>query len=195
MMIEAIIPLELRQRVVAVWGRDKFDLSKADFDARVQCYKRLTTVWQDPHVAVTHPDFIMGGRWDQTNTVLVDDSVEKGRSEPFNLIEIPEYFGNENEVGEILPQVHDYLNHLSMHSNVSACLRMVPFKAMAAPIGPPSSYGQPPVGGSVQTHSPLPMNGPTSSYEPPPINGPPSQPWGAKGPQQVSQPWTPQGRY
>jgi hypothetical protein len=72
--------------------------------------------------------------------VLVDDSLEKGKSEPFNLIEIPEFFGDENERGEILPQVHDFLNQLSLHSNVSACLRARPFKAQRAP---PTSLGEP----------------------------------------------------
>jgi hypothetical protein len=64
---------------------------------------------------------------------LIDDSLEKGRSEPFNLVEIPEFFGDEMEIGEFLPQVHDFLNHLSMQSNVSACIRAQPFNALLAP--------------------------------------------------------------
>lgn len=128
-MCNAILTTELRKKVIAVWGREKFGLSRQDFDLRVQCYKRLTRLWSDEEIARSHPDFSQGARWDQTNTVLVDDSVEKGRSEPFNLIEVPEFYGNANEQGGILPQVHDYLNHLSMHSNVSACLRTSPFKA------------------------------------------------------------------
>ncbi|KAA8572878.1 hypothetical protein EYC84_003443 [Monilinia fructicola] len=61
------------------------------------------------------------------NTVLIDDSSEKARSEPYNLIEIPEFFGDHKEVGDILPQVHDFLNFLSMHENVSAAIRHSPF--------------------------------------------------------------------
>lgn len=143
-IISAIIPPDLRQKVVAVWARDKFKLSPRDYDLRVQCYKRLSTVWSDPHIAQTHPEFLAGRRWDQANTVLVDDSYEKGRSEPFNLLEIPEFFGDMNEPGEILPQVHDYLNLLSRHSNVSACLRAVPFRALAAPMRPPPPLAPPP---------------------------------------------------
>ena len=60
---------------------------------------------------------------------LIDDSFEKARSEPYNIIEIPEFSGNPNEPGNILPQVHDYLNYLSSHDNVSACLRSRPFTA------------------------------------------------------------------
>lgn len=132
-MCNAILTNDLRKKVIAVWGRNKFGLSDSDFNLRVQCYKRLTTLWNDPLIAKSHPEYNLGGRWDQSNTVLVDDSLEKGRSEPFNLIEVPEFFGDEHEQGHILPQVHDYLNHLSMHSNVSGCLRSSPFKPQISP--------------------------------------------------------------
>lgn len=138
-MCNAILTPELRKQVVAIWGRDKFNLSRADYELRVQCYKRLSQLWSDTTVARSHPLWASGGRWNQTNTVLVDDSLEKGRSEPFNLIEIPEFVGDQKEIGEFLPQVHDYLNHLSMHSNVSACLRARPFKAQLAPSRIPDS--------------------------------------------------------
>jgi hypothetical protein len=145
-MCNAILTPELRKKVVAIWGRDTFGLSHADYDMRVQCYKRLTKLWSDNKIARSHPLWASGGRWTQTNTVLVDDSLEKGRSEPFNLVEIPEFFGDENESGEILPQVHDFLNHLSLHSNVSACLRAQPFKAH---LTPPTSLGSLDQGGIV----------------------------------------------
>jgi NLI interacting factor-like phosphatase len=141
-MCNAILTPDLRKKVVAIWGRDKFGLSQADYGMRVQCYKRLTKLWADNKVARSHPLWDMGLRWDQTNTVLIDDSLEKGRSEPFNLVEIPEFFGDEKETGEFLPQVHDFLNHLSMHSNVSACLRARPFKAQLAPL-PPTEISDP----------------------------------------------------
>jgi hypothetical protein len=135
-MIRSIIPLPLCRKVVAIWARDKFNLTLEDYNSHVQCYKRLTYLWQDPRIAYSHPEYSHGYRWDQTNTVLVDDSIEKGRSEPYNLIEIPEFLGAENEPRDILPQVHDHLNYLSMHSDVSACLKMYPFRAMSAPFGP-----------------------------------------------------------
>jgi hypothetical protein len=131
-MCDAILSTNMRKKVAAIWGREKFDLTKVDYDSRVQCYKRLTKLWTDPAIVRAHPAYDQGGKWDQTNTVLVDDSLEKGRSEPFNLIEIPEFFGDENEQGGILPQVHDYLNHLAMHSNVSSVLRTAPFKTLLA---------------------------------------------------------------
>ncbi|TVY81476.1 putative FCP1 homology domain-containing protein, partial [Lachnellula suecica] len=147
-IVDAILPPTLKERCVAIWGRDKFHLTPTDYARRVQCYKRLKTVWQDPQVARSHPDFTLGANWDQTNTVLVDDSIEKGQSEPYNLIEIPEYVGNVHESGDILPQVHDYLNQLSLSSNVSAHMRHIPFRAQAAPAGPPGPNGQPVVWGT-----------------------------------------------
>ncbi|PBP15917.1 phosphoprotein phosphatase [Diplocarpon rosae] len=87
-------------------------------------------VWNDPKIAASHPGFQRGERWNHTNTVLVDDSPEKGRSEPYNLITIPQFSGDAYEQGQILPQVHDYLNSLSLHSNVAAYLRACPFQAV-----------------------------------------------------------------
>ncbi|KXH24880.1 phosphoprotein phosphatase [Colletotrichum salicis] len=117
-----------RRRVLAVWGRDKFGLSESDFKLRVQVYKRLEMVWAQANVQRAHPDAAYGGRWDQTNTVLVDDSLEKARSEPFNLLRIPEFFGDASEPGYVVPQVHDYLNQLCYQSDISAYMRTNPFR-------------------------------------------------------------------
>jgi len=128
-----------RASLVAVWARDRFALSRADYARRVQCYKRLSLLWADDTVAASHPGHdaaaAAGGaaapvRWDQSNTVLVDDSVEKGRSEPHNLIQIPEFAG-QDEKDDVLPQVHDYINHLACQEDVSAYIRANPFRLQA----------------------------------------------------------------
>jgi hypothetical protein len=137
-MCDAILSPELRGKVAAVWGRDKFNLTSADFNLRVQCYKRLSRIWGDAKIQASHPGYSFGGRWDQTNTVLIDDSREKGRSEPHNLIVVPEWMGDLTEADNILPQVHDHLNHLSMHSNVSASLRSYPFRPRVGIVSRPS---------------------------------------------------------
>ncbi|KAK5627176.1 hypothetical protein RRF57_002891 [Xylaria bambusicola] len=124
-MCARIIKPEDRAKLVAVWDRGSFNLSKADYKQRVQCYKRLTALWNDPVVGTSHPD---GEKWSQLNTVLIDDSMEKARSEPFNLIQIPEFTGDVNEPGFMLPQVHDYLNECSQQTNVSAYIRSQPFR-------------------------------------------------------------------
>ncbi|KAH7393106.1 HAD-like domain-containing protein [Cadophora sp. MPI-SDFR-AT-0126] len=129
LMCNSILDQELRRKVIAIWGREMFGLSPSDYNARTQCYKRLTKLWDDQRIAASHPSYEFGERWSHANTVLVDDSPEKGRTEPFNMILIPEFFGDKNEPGQILPQVHDYLNKLSMHSNVAAYLKAHPFRA------------------------------------------------------------------
>ncbi|KAM0324159.1 hypothetical protein ACHAQA_008351 [Verticillium albo-atrum] len=120
-----VAPASYVNRLVAAWGRDKFDLSSADYAQRVQCYKRLQRIWADPAIQAAHPD---GARWDQTNTVLVDDSLEKARSEPYNLLRIPEFFGDADEATDVLPQVHDYINLLCYQSDISQYMRLHPFE-------------------------------------------------------------------
>lgn len=122
-----------RDRLVAVWARDRFGLTPSDYNSRVQCYKRLESLWADPVVRASHPDAARGGRWDQSNTILVDDSVEKARSEPHNLLCIPEFAGDPatesaTEAGLVLPQVHDYLNELSWQVDISQYVRANPFR-------------------------------------------------------------------
>lgn len=127
-MVSRLLTPEECERCLLIWARDQFGLSAEDYDTRVQCYKRLSLVWNDPRVAAAHPDAANGGRWDQSNTVLVDDSLEKGRTEPFNILALPEFSGLANETAEVLPQVHDYLNALSWQADVSRYMRQNPFK-------------------------------------------------------------------
>ncbi|ORY71257.1 HAD-like domain-containing protein, partial [Pseudomassariella vexata] len=126
MLLQLLTP-EQREQVVAVWARDTLGLTPADYSARVQVYKRLEKLWQDPAISASHPEAALGRKWDQTNTVLVDDSVEKARSQPFNLIGLPEFKGNEAEYGHVLPQVHDFLNECTKQRDVSCYIRSNPF--------------------------------------------------------------------
>lgn len=130
MVNELLTPESLKQ-VVAVWGRDRFGLTESDYNARTQCYKRLTTLWDDPLIKSSFPRTrggFEGGCWDQGNTVLIDDSAEKARSEPFNAITLPEFTGGVDVTVDVLPKVHDYLNELCYQEDVSAYMRANPFK-------------------------------------------------------------------
>ena len=124
-MVTTLLTPELREKVIQIWGRRKFNLTPGDFDRRVVCYKRLDTVWKDPKVALSHPERAYGQVWDQTNTILIDDTADKAKSEPHNIIEVPEWSGDMSD--NTLPLVHDFLNNLSLHTNVSAVLRTNPF--------------------------------------------------------------------
>ncbi|RDA95727.1 hypothetical protein CP533_1107 [Ophiocordyceps camponoti-saundersi (nom. inval.)] len=127
-MVSQLLTPEQRSRCVVAWGRDRLGLSASDYASRVQCYKRLSTAWNHPVVQASHPFALLGGRWGQSNTVLVDDSREKGRSEPYNILEVPEFSGPDNETCHVLPQVHDYLNALSYQEDISRYMRLQPFQ-------------------------------------------------------------------
>ncbi|KAF4120205.1 CPDc [Geosmithia morbida] len=128
-MVSQLLTPEQRGRCVVVWGRDRFGLSGDDYNSRVQCYKRLGRLWDDRDVRRSYPgDPDAGRRWDQTNTVLVDDSTEKGRSEPFNILALPEFSATSDESTQVLPQVHDYLNDLCWQSDISRHIRQNPFR-------------------------------------------------------------------
>ncbi|RKF83891.1 putative FCP1 homology domain-containing protein [Golovinomyces cichoracearum] len=126
-MCHLILPPEIRKKIVTIWARDKFDLSDEDYNLRVVCFKRLTKLWSDNTVSMSHPEYLRGARWDQSNTILVDDSSEKARTEPFNLIQVPEFLGDPHEPGRILAKVFEYLKQASMYSNMSSYLRQKPF--------------------------------------------------------------------
>lgn len=127
-MVAQLLSPAQRAKCVVIWARDRLGLSPADYSARVQVYKRLTAIWNDPRVLASHPAAAHGQRWDQTNTVLVDDSAEKGRSEPYNILQLPEFEGLNTEPLDVLPQVHDYLNTLCYQANISSYIRDRPFK-------------------------------------------------------------------
>lgn len=134
-MCAQLLPPAYLSRVVAVWGRDRFGLTPTDYARRTQCYKRLTRLWADPDVvrSSNNSNSSNGGRWDQSNTVLIDDSAEKARSEPHNAVTLPEFAGDlaAEEEGDggpaVLARVADYLDALAWQVDVSAYIRMRPF--------------------------------------------------------------------
>jgi hypothetical protein len=64
-----------------------------------------------------------GHRWDQTNTILIDDSKLKASSEPFNILEIPE-FNDDPSIDEtkLFTKVLSRLEYLAHHDDVSKVL-------------------------------------------------------------------------
>lgn len=119
-----------RKALLAEWGRDKLNLTSEQYKNKVQVYKTLDTVWGDQAVQARYPRSASAGanaktRWDQSNTVLLDDSKLKAVSEPFNIIELPEYEGFETagqDGDTIFPRVLSRLEMLSRHDDVSKVL-------------------------------------------------------------------------
>lgn len=144
---------EKRKRMVALWGRDKFGLTPVQYNAKLQVYKELRKVWTAPEIQAVYPGnedvkpaappkrsggkhskksrkrqqagaFPPGQRWDQTNTILIDDSKLKALSEPFNILEIPEFTNDSNiDESDLFTKVLAKLDVLSRHDDVSKVLR------------------------------------------------------------------------
>ncbi|KAL5351596.1 hypothetical protein ACLOAV_003456 [Pseudogymnoascus australis] len=128
LMADKLFPGPRRQFLVAEWGRDRMGLTPEDFVRRVQVYKRLEKVWAEPSIQSRHPLQETGATWGQSNTILIDDSLEKARSEPFNLVELPEFKGN-SEPTDVLQHLTMYLDDILMQKDVSTYMRQNPFKA------------------------------------------------------------------
>ena len=120
-----------KESSITIWSRDQLGLTREDSLKNVQCYKRLTRVWTNRAIQAQHPFAASGFFWDQTNTVLIDDSAEKARSEPYNCITLPDFNKDSDESLPVLPRVHDYLNMLACQEDVSCFIRAHPFDTHA----------------------------------------------------------------
>ena len=117
-----------RSSLVTVWARDKFNLTNEQYNAKIQVYKDLDLVWQDPKIAASHPAASMGKSWNQSNTVLIDDSKLKASAQPFNILEVPEFTGKETPEESPLQAVVGYLECMRWQQDVSAYMREKPFQ-------------------------------------------------------------------
>lgn len=116
---------EERKKLVAIWARDKLRLGK-NYQNRVQVYKHLSWLWADENIQASNPN--PTSKWTQSNTVLIDDSVEKAASEPYNLLKIEEFEAKPEQMQtDVLGQVVQHLERLKWQSNVSAFLKIMPF--------------------------------------------------------------------
>ena len=120
-----------REMLLDEWGRDTLGLTSTQYKERVQVYKRLDRIWDNENVQHLHPDFKLGERWGQHNTVLIDDSILKATAQPFNHVEVPEFVrgGSEKEGHgrNVLGQVVGYLEEARKWSDLSGFVRRRPF--------------------------------------------------------------------
>lgn len=99
-MVNKLFHPKYRAQMAAIWARDKLDLNKVQYYAKVQVYKKLDKIWADPNIQTSAQS---GQKWNQTNTVLVDDSHVKALAQPHNLVQVPEFENNApKEGGEAL---------------------------------------------------------------------------------------------
>lgn len=139
MLTRLFTPQQIPQ-LVAIWSRQESRLGEL-INEKVQVYKQLHWFWDDPIVQASacrsrdpdlpgtersDPGF---GKWDQTNTVLVDDSLEKADSEPYNLVQVEEFTGNAGSTQEdVLGAVLAYIEDLAWERDVSSAIHYKPFE-------------------------------------------------------------------
>ena len=123
-MINAAFSNKQKQQLLAVWARDTLGLTESQYNAKVQVYKTLERIWNG-EFAIKDT-----GAFDQTNTVLFDDSTEKAVGHPYNLVCVPEFFGTrgQNKGDTVLRQCIEYLEKLRWQSDISAYIRAYPFE-------------------------------------------------------------------
>ncbi|KAF9939543.1 hypothetical protein BGZ67_009309 [Mortierella alpina] len=143
--VEAMLSFGFGDRVSRldrVWTRDHFRLPAVDYARKVLTIKDLEYVWDGiekekktakkpdgdrPH----HPKYAV--QFDQTNTVLIDDSKHKSQLQPHNGLALRDFdqdlarAGTDNE----LLKVRAYLEKLIYQENVSAFMRLHPFDSTA----------------------------------------------------------------
>jgi hypothetical protein len=139
-MVAQLFTPEQHAKLVKIWSREHLRLGK-HFEAKVQVYKQLTWLWEDAEVQASFPNptdisfSVEDGwkeasptKWDQSNTVLLDDSVDKAASEPHNLVQVDEFTKETKfDDDDVLGRVVAYLEDLKWEADVSAAMRERPF--------------------------------------------------------------------
>lgn len=126
-----------KSRIAAIWNRDDLRLGP-HYNTRVQIYKQLSWLWEDPIVQSTFPENDPGTCWDQSNTVLIDDSKFKALSEPHNLIQIDEFTierARSGQPDDTLLAVANYLEGVKKSSDASVIMKNLPFVYVPMELG------------------------------------------------------------
>jgi len=134
-ILKSLLSPKHKKDCVAIWARDTLRLTPSQYRNKTQVYKRLEWIWSDESIQKTHPHRHKGARWDQTNTLLIDDSIIKALAQPYNLINLPE-FDEAAVIAEarltdeeaVLAQVVAYIDEARWWSNVSTYVKRRSFK-------------------------------------------------------------------
>ncbi|KAF9204459.1 hypothetical protein BGZ49_005271 [Haplosporangium sp. Z 27] len=123
-----------------IWDRSHFNLRDLDFKRNVLTLKNLEFVWDQieyDRQYATDEELLEGNKYgmhyDQTNTVLIDDSVHKSQLQPYNCVLLTEFDLKLSQAGtdtELL-KVMEYLTRLAVQQNVSAYIKRNPFEKAA----------------------------------------------------------------
>ncbi|CAG8525252.1 17005_t:CDS:1 [Acaulospora morrowiae] len=126
-------------KLIDVWNRDQFSLTFRQYHRKTLTIKDLDKVWKKlnsnrvpkPYLNAKSTSFPASIVWDQTNTILIDDSKLKAQLQPFNSIHLLEFneslalSGRDCELRDVIP----YLETLKCQTNVSAYIKNSPYKS------------------------------------------------------------------
>jgi hypothetical protein len=147
---EDIFSTVQKQKLAAKWSRNQLGLTPDQFNNKVQVYKELEKVWADPKIQAKFPTKkdragkaafnatryasgldeqtemtgFLNKRWDQSNTVLIDDSTLKAAANPYNILQVPEFTNvpNDNDT-TVLKELLIKIRVLAKSNDVSRRLR------------------------------------------------------------------------
>ncbi|KAF2145945.1 uncharacterized protein K452DRAFT_242363 [Aplosporella prunicola CBS 121167] len=120
-MCAQLFTREQRSQLAAEWGRDRLGLTPAQYNEKVQVYKRLEQVWGAAAQFAWHDNHAAGERYAQHNTLLLDDSALKAASEPFNLVQVEEFEAKPHQMlVDVLAEVKGFLEEAKWQKDVSA---------------------------------------------------------------------------
>lgn len=137
--VRTILPVALKGRVrrklCEVLDRSSFNLNRVQYFSKTQVYKELDRIWNDKTLQRKREEQtktvrkklpqtkIIRGWWNQSNTILIDDSWQKAAKQPYNLLEVPA-FTDSNAGDEVtLRMVLRQLRVLSWYDDVSCKIR------------------------------------------------------------------------
>lgn len=120
-MINAATTESQRKLIVASWARDTLGLTPEEYHRKSPCVKDLEKVFRDGVIRKR------GLVWDESNTILIDDSLVKAALQPFNHIYIPEFLGD-IERDNVLYQIIIYLEGLRYQGHVARFIKESPFR-------------------------------------------------------------------
>lgn len=103
-MCRNIFTPEQFDKLVAMWTRENLRLGRL-IVTKIKGHKQLTWVWEALNAIKEDKTWL----YDQTNTVLIDDTRLKAAAEPWNLLEVPEWNGHDQD-DDILRQARKYID-------------------------------------------------------------------------------------
>ncbi|KAG1445434.1 hypothetical protein G6F55_011962 [Rhizopus delemar] len=109
----------LQSKLALIWDHSSLGPSFSEHGRKVVTVKDLEKVWQH----------FEPGRFDVTNTILLDDSAQKAVLQPFNLVQPTKFQYASSSSGECeLMQLLSYFKSLRYQSNVSNYIHSHPYQ-------------------------------------------------------------------